>query len=106
MKCTEQRGAGMTLTARGQVAHGYDDCEGDLLTRARALSGPACVISAEMARAACEGVYARYPQQIGFCMAVLDGWRGCLMAPKRLASGAGRTRTATSPRPGSRPLTC
>lgn len=57
MKCSERRGAGMTLTARGQVAHGYDDCEGDLLTRARALAGPACVISAEMARAACEGVY-------------------------------------------------
>lgn len=30
------------------VAHGYDDCEGDLLARARAIVGPACVIGAEL----------------------------------------------------------
>jgi microcystin degradation protein MlrC len=30
------------------VAHGYDDCEGDLLARARALTGPSCVIGAEI----------------------------------------------------------
>lgn len=30
------------------VAHGYDDCEGDLLARARAILGPDCVIGAEL----------------------------------------------------------
>jgi microcystin degradation protein MlrC len=30
------------------VAHGYDDCEGDLLTRARAIAGPSTVIGAEL----------------------------------------------------------
>jgi microcystin degradation protein MlrC len=30
------------------VAHGYDDCEGDLLERARALAGKACVIGVEL----------------------------------------------------------
>ena len=30
------------------VAHGCDDCEGDLLARARALAGADCVIAAEM----------------------------------------------------------
>lgn len=30
------------------VAHGYDDCEGDLLARARAVAGPGCVIGAEL----------------------------------------------------------
>jgi microcystin degradation protein MlrC len=30
------------------VAHGYDDCEGDLLERARALVGPSCVIGVEL----------------------------------------------------------
>lgn len=30
------------------VAHGYDDCEGDLLARARAIVGPDCVIGAEL----------------------------------------------------------
>jgi microcystin degradation protein MlrC len=30
------------------VADGYDDCEGDLLARARAVAGPACVIGAEL----------------------------------------------------------
>ena len=30
------------------VAHGYDDCEGDLLERVRALAGPRAVIAAEL----------------------------------------------------------
>lgn len=30
------------------VARGYDDCEGDLMARARALAGPDCVIGAEL----------------------------------------------------------
>ncbi len=30
------------------VAHGYDDCEGDLLARAREIAGPGCVIGAEL----------------------------------------------------------
>jgi microcystin degradation protein MlrC len=30
------------------VAHGYDDCEGDFLERARALTGPDCVIGVEL----------------------------------------------------------
>lgn len=30
------------------VARGYDDCEGDLLARARALAGPNCIIGAEL----------------------------------------------------------
>jgi microcystin degradation protein MlrC len=30
------------------VARGYDDCEGDLLARARALTGPGCIIGAEL----------------------------------------------------------
>ncbi|WP_048648864.1 M81 family metallopeptidase [Nitratireductor soli] len=30
------------------VARGYDDCEGDLLARARAIVGPGCVIGAEL----------------------------------------------------------
>src|SRR4051795_5876634 len=30
------------------VAHGYDDCEGDLLERVRALVGPTCVIGVEL----------------------------------------------------------
>ena len=30
------------------VAHGYDDCEGDLLERARALAGERCVIGVEL----------------------------------------------------------
>jgi microcystin degradation protein MlrC len=30
------------------VAHGYDDCEGDLLARAREVAGPDCVIGAEL----------------------------------------------------------
>jgi microcystin degradation protein MlrC len=30
------------------VAHGYDDCEGDLLSRARAIAGPGCVIGTEL----------------------------------------------------------
>ncbi len=30
------------------VAHGYDDCEGDLLARARAIAGPDAVIGAEL----------------------------------------------------------
>lgn len=30
------------------VAHGYDDCEGDLLARAREIVGPGCVIGAEL----------------------------------------------------------
>src|SRR5436190_11407916 len=30
------------------VAHGYDDCEGDFLERARALVGPQCVIGIEL----------------------------------------------------------
>ncbi|KRE15773.1 microcystin LR degradation protein MlrC-like protein [Bosea sp. Root381] len=30
------------------VARGYDDCEGDLLARARALAGPGCIIGAEL----------------------------------------------------------
>ena len=30
------------------VAHGYDDCEGDLLARARAIAGPDCVVGAEL----------------------------------------------------------
>jgi microcystin degradation protein MlrC len=29
------------------VAHGYDDCEGDLLQRARAIVGPKVVLAAE-----------------------------------------------------------
>lgn len=30
------------------VAHGYDDCEGDLMTRARAIAGDECVVGAEL----------------------------------------------------------
>ena len=30
------------------VAHGYDDCEGDLLQRVRGLAGPRAVIAAEL----------------------------------------------------------
>ncbi|WP_353182960.1 M81 family metallopeptidase [Bosea sp. (in: a-proteobacteria)] len=30
------------------VARGYDDCEGDLIARVRALAGPGCVIGAEL----------------------------------------------------------
>src|SRR6476620_588699 len=30
------------------VAHGYDDCEGDLIARVRALAGPDCVVGAEL----------------------------------------------------------
>jgi microcystin degradation protein MlrC len=30
------------------VAHGHDDCEGDLLARARQIAGPDCVIGAEL----------------------------------------------------------
>jgi microcystin degradation protein MlrC len=30
------------------VAHDYDDCEGDLLARARTIAGPRCVIGAEL----------------------------------------------------------
>ncbi|MBS7700925.1 MULTISPECIES: M81 family metallopeptidase [unclassified Chelatococcus] len=30
------------------VAHGYDDCEGDLLAHARAIAGPRCIIGAEL----------------------------------------------------------
>lgn len=30
------------------VARGYDDCEGDLMARARALAGPDCIIGAEL----------------------------------------------------------
>src|ERR1043166_354360 len=40
---------GVTLNLHGaMVAHGYDDCEGDLLERVRALVGPTCVIGVEL----------------------------------------------------------
>ncbi len=40
---------GIVFTLHGaMVAHGYDDCEGDLLERARALAGPKCVIGVEL----------------------------------------------------------
>jgi len=40
---------GVTLNLHGaMVAHGYDDCEGDLLERVRALVGPKCVIGVEL----------------------------------------------------------
>ena len=40
---------GVVLNLHGaMVAHGYDDCEGDILERARALTGPDCVIGIEL----------------------------------------------------------
>ncbi len=40
---------GVVLNLHGaMVAHGYDDCEGDLLERARALVGEKCVIGIEL----------------------------------------------------------
>jgi len=40
---------GVVLNLHGaMVAHGYDDCEGDLLERVRALVGPSCVIGIEL----------------------------------------------------------
>lgn len=40
---------GVTLNLHGaMVAHGYDDCEGDILERVRALVGPQCVIGVEL----------------------------------------------------------
>jgi microcystin degradation protein MlrC len=40
---------GVTLNLHGaMVAHGYDDCEGDLLERIRALVGEKCVIGIEL----------------------------------------------------------
>lgn len=40
---------GVVLNLHGaMVAHGYDDCEGDLLERARVLTGPDCVIGIEL----------------------------------------------------------
>src|SRR5262245_28721367 len=40
---------GVVLNLHGaMVAHGYDDCEGDILERVRALVGPTCVIGVEL----------------------------------------------------------
>jgi microcystin degradation protein MlrC len=40
---------GVVLNLHGaMVAHGYDDCEGDILARARELVGPDCVIGVEL----------------------------------------------------------
>ena len=40
---------GVLLALHGaMVAHGYDDCEGDLIERARAIVGPTCVIGGEL----------------------------------------------------------
>lgn len=40
---------GIVLALHGaMVAHNYDDCEGDLLERARAIVGPKCVIGVEL----------------------------------------------------------
>jgi microcystin degradation protein MlrC len=40
---------GVVLNLHGaMVAHGYDDCEGDILERVRALTGPDCVIGVEL----------------------------------------------------------
>jgi microcystin degradation protein MlrC len=40
---------GVVLNLHGaMVAHGYDDCEGDILEHARALTGPDCVIGIEL----------------------------------------------------------
>jgi len=40
---------GVVLNLHGaMVAHGYDDCEGDILARARELTGPDCVIGVEL----------------------------------------------------------
>jgi microcystin degradation protein MlrC len=40
---------GVVLNLHGaMVAHGYDDCEGDLLERVRVLAGEACVIGVEL----------------------------------------------------------
>ena len=40
---------GVVLNLHGaMVAHGYDDCEGDILERVRALVGPDCVIGIEL----------------------------------------------------------
>ena len=40
---------GVVLNLHGaMVAHGYDDCEGDILQRVRALVGPGCVIGIEL----------------------------------------------------------
>ena len=40
---------GVLLGLHGaMVAHGYDDVEGDLLSRARAIVGPKCVIGVEL----------------------------------------------------------
>src|SRR6185436_738190 len=40
---------GVVLNLHGaMVAHGYDDCEGDFLERARALTGATCVIGVEL----------------------------------------------------------
>jgi microcystin degradation protein MlrC len=40
---------GVVLNLHGaMVAHGYDDCEGDILERVRALVGEACVIGVEL----------------------------------------------------------
>ena len=40
---------GVVLNLHGaMVAHGYDDCEGDILERARALVGETCVIGVEL----------------------------------------------------------
>src|SRR5881227_1957340 len=40
---------GVVLNLHGaMVAYGYDDCEGDILERVRALVGPACVIGIEL----------------------------------------------------------
>ena len=40
---------GVTLNLHGaMVAHGYDDCEGDLLERVRELVGPTCIIGIEL----------------------------------------------------------